>query len=139
VKLLLSAFFLVVTMGVGTGFYMYTEGWSFTNALYWSFTTTSTIGYGNLGSGSTEAYGAPVHRESAMWFSLVYVLLSSVFIGFAVKRMYSVYDDVQVGGLYTAQSCYVWDTTLDPNSPLNTLTRVPVRCPNSHIGSVCFL
>jgi hypothetical protein len=94
VKLALSVFFLFLTTGGGTAFYMYTEGWSFTNALYWAFTTTSTIGYGNLGMGQNVS-GAPVFRRGAMLFALFYVLFSTIFIGFAVKRMYSVYDDVQ--------------------------------------------
>ena len=61
----------VVTVGVGTVFYAWAEGWSVVDALYFSVMTLTTVGFGDL-------------TPSTTWtrlFTVVYVMTGVAFIG----------------------------------------------------------
>ena len=72
VKVLIA---LAILLGIGTFFYAHAEGWSYFDALYFSVTTLTTIGYGDL---------HPTHTISKV-FTMIYILVGVGSLLFALS------------------------------------------------------
>lgn len=64
-KILTSVVLFLLPISVGTVFFMLNEGWSATDAVYWTVVTCSTVGYGDL----------DLTQESSQIFSVFFMVL----------------------------------------------------------------
>ena len=81
-------FVLLATMVIlfgGATFYYYVEQWSFLDALYFSTTTMTTVGYGDL---------AP-HTNAGKMFTIIYVLLGVGTVLYTVSLLASHFVEVR--------------------------------------------
>ncbi|MEW6754987.1 MAG: potassium channel protein [Candidatus Latescibacterota bacterium] len=73
----LSVVLLTVLPLFGTVGYMRLEGWDFRQSFYMSIVTMSTVGFREMG----------VLSPTGEWFTIVYILLSITFVGFAAATV----------------------------------------------------
>ena len=74
-RLKLSLFLLAVIILTAALFYRHTEGWSIINALYFTISTASTVGYGDL---------TPSH-ESSKIFTMIFIILSTTLTLYSIS------------------------------------------------------
>jgi hypothetical protein len=84
-KFFLSFFLIFSTMGIGSLFMVVNEGWSAVDAIYWSFVTSTTIGYGDL----------VLKQESSLLFSFFYILASTTVVAFGLNNMREIHSEIQ--------------------------------------------
>lgn len=76
-KVCASSVLAIAVLLIGTLVTMSTEGWSFLDAFYWSFITTTTVGFGDETPSNT----------STKWFAIFYILGSTAAIAVAIGRI----------------------------------------------------
>jgi hypothetical protein len=69
-KIFINICVVLVNIGTGAVFYCYNENWSKLDALYWSFVTATTVGYGDMS----------LAQPSSRLFSLFYFLVSNALL-----------------------------------------------------------
>jgi voltage-gated potassium channel Kch len=69
-KIAINFCIFVGVIATGTIFYGYNEGWSFTDSFYWSFVTSTTVGYGDM----------TLEQPSSRMFSIFYFLSSNALL-----------------------------------------------------------
>lgn len=74
-RLRLSLFLLSLIILTAALFYRYVEGWSIINALYFTISTASTVGYGDL---------TPSHEISKI-FTIVFIILSTTLTLYSIS------------------------------------------------------
>jgi voltage-gated potassium channel Kch len=83
-KLLLSILLIVLTVIAGALFFQANEGWSFLDAFYWSFITSTTIGYGDMS----------LTKDSSRMFCFFYLLASTTFFAFGLGNIVGIQEEV---------------------------------------------
>jgi voltage-gated potassium channel Kch len=84
-KLFLSILLILFTMAIGSVCIGFNEGWTIVDSVYWSFITSTTIGYGDLS----------LTKDSSLLFSFFYILLSTTFVAFGLNNMKEVFSEIQ--------------------------------------------
>jgi voltage-gated potassium channel Kch len=84
-KVLLSVLLIVMTVVTGAVFFQFNEGWSFLDAFYWSFITSTTIGYGDMS----------LTKESSHIFSIFYLLMSTTFFAFGLGNVVGIQEEIR--------------------------------------------
>eukprot|EP00602_Paraphysomonas_sp_CaronLab_P009788 CAMPEP_0185027168 /NCGR_PEP_ID=MMETSP1103-20130426/11947_1 /TAXON_ID=36769 /ORGANISM="Paraphysomonas bandaiensis, Strain Caron Lab Isolate" /LENGTH=281 /DNA_ID=CAMNT_0027561041 /DNA_START=157 /DNA_END=1002 /DNA_ORIENTATION=+ len=85
-KIALSIGAIVFCVLVGTLFFKYNEHWSFVEALYWSFITTVTVGYGDMS----------LEYESSRVFSIFYIIVSVIVVAGAIGNFGAVQVEMEM-------------------------------------------
>lgn len=81
-------FVLLMTMAIlfgGAAFYYYIEHWTFLDALYFSTTTMTTVGYGDL----------TPHTDAGKMFTIVYIFLGVGIVLYTVSLLASHFVEVR--------------------------------------------
>lgn len=79
-KIVMSLVMILFCVLVGAIFFMLNEEWAFLTAFYWSFVTTTTVGYGDLS----------LTEESSRNFSIFYILTSTMIVAAAIGNFSAV-------------------------------------------------
>ncbi|WP_053228373.1 potassium channel family protein [Spirochaeta cellobiosiphila] len=78
-KFIIALIFIIVLLSLGTGGYVFIEGWSIVDSLYMSVITISTIGYGEV---------HPLSAQGKL-FTLTFVVISLISIGYILGTVVS--------------------------------------------------
>jgi len=73
-KFAISILCILAVLFVGTMFVKYNEGWTFVDSFYWSFITSSTVGFGDL----------PLQYDSTKIFAIFYSLIAVATVAGAI-------------------------------------------------------
>jgi hypothetical protein len=79
------AFFLLVPILGSFVFWSLEEKWSYIDALYWSFVTATTVGYGDLS----------VENENTNIFNIFYILTATSTVAFGLGNVVEVFADIK--------------------------------------------
>jgi hypothetical protein len=85
-KMFLSVlFFLLVPVMGSFVFWTLEPKWSYVDALYWSFVTATTVGYGDLSS----------ENENTSIFAIFYIMISTSVVAFGLGNVVQVFADIK--------------------------------------------
>jgi voltage-gated potassium channel Kch len=84
-KIAISAASILICVLLGTWFFTWSEGFSFSEAIWWSFVTTTTVGYGDLS----------LENESSQIFSLFFILISVMVVATAIGNLSAIQEEIK--------------------------------------------
>lgn len=82
----ISILFIVACLVLGVVVYSVNEGWSFSNALYFTVVTMTTVGYGDV---------VPL-KESTRWFGIFFILICVLVFATALNTFGLIIGDVMI-------------------------------------------
>mmetsp|Transcript_2503 Transcript_2503/g.4678 ORF Transcript_2503/g.4678 Transcript_2503/m.4678 type:complete len:433 (-) Transcript_2503:22-1320(-) len=85
-KIFFSIFTILIFVFLGAIFFALNEDWTYLDAVYWSFVTTTTVGYGDLS----------LEKESSRLFSFFYIITSTMVVAGMLGNLASIKMEMEM-------------------------------------------